>query len=44
MCFRDLGFCETLGFKHHLIPVNKSGCVDIDWLKNNIDEKLFLFL
>ena len=33
------GFCETLGFKHHLIPVNKSGCVDIDWLKNNIDEK-----
>lgn len=37
------GFCETLGFKHHLIPVNKSGCIDIDWLENNInDETLFV--
>ena len=33
------GFCETLGFKHHIIPVNKFGCVDKEWLENNIDEK-----
>ena len=33
------GFCETLGFKHHIIPVNKFGFVDKEWLENNIDEK-----
>ena len=31
-------FCKSLGFEHELIPVDKSGCVDIKWLKNNVDE------
>ena len=31
-------FCKSLGFEHELIPVDKSGCVDIKWLKDNVDE------
>lgn len=31
-------FCKSLGFQHELIPVDKNGCVNIEWLKENIDE------
>lgn len=31
-------FLKTLGLKHKLIPVNKNGIVDLNWLEENIDD------